>query len=122
MLENKYFYINSCEATDNGHSFSIRLDANHPVYNGHFPGNPVSPGVCSIEMIKECVERLVKSDSILVSINQCRFINVLTPDKGDNLFIKVSSSLEDSIVKVSSTIVDANDIVYVTFKGEFQLK
>ena len=32
------------------------LTMNEEFFQGHFPNNPVSPGVCNIEMIKECAE------------------------------------------------------------------
>ena len=34
-------------------AFRVRLDAAHPVYAGHFPGNPVLPGVCTLQ--KMCI-------------------------------------------------------------------
>jgi len=122
MLENKYFVVKSCEAIADGYCYHIELNANHPVYEGHFPGSPVSPGVCSIEMIKECVEKIYERQLTLVSISQCRFINVLTPDKGDDISINITSSLEETNVKVVASIVDTNDTVYVTFKGDFIIK
>lgn len=38
-------------------AFRVRLDAAHPVYAGHFPGNPVLPGVCTLQIVRECLER-----------------------------------------------------------------
>ena len=32
-------------------AFRVRLDAAHPVYAGHFPGNPVLPGVCTLQIV-----------------------------------------------------------------------
>lgn len=36
-------------------TFRVRLDAAHPIYAGHFPGNPVLPGVCTLQIVRECL-------------------------------------------------------------------
>jgi len=28
----------------------IALNKDHPVFEGHFPGNPILPGVCTVKM------------------------------------------------------------------------
>ena len=34
----------------------VRLEPKHPIFLGHFPGNPITPGVCMLQLIKELVE------------------------------------------------------------------
>ena len=34
-------------------AFRVRLDAAHPVYAGHFPGNPIMPGVLILEALAQ---------------------------------------------------------------------
>lgn len=121
MLKDSYFRIidRSCEG--NNHQFTITLLSDHPIYNGHFPGNPISPGVCSIQMIRECCEEILESKVALKSISQCRFITLLTPDKGERLTIDIALTEAEDNVKITAAIADGNS-QYVSFKGEVQKK
>ena len=79
MLLNSYFTIASHRQQEDGHYFDLRLIADCEVYQGHFPGRPVSPGVCSLQMIKECAEQVVGRPLMLPLVNQCRYTALLTP-------------------------------------------
>jgi 3-hydroxymyristoyl/3-hydroxydecanoyl-(acyl carrier protein) dehydratase len=39
------------------HSASIQAPLDHPCYEGHFPGNPVLPGVVLLELVAEAIGR-----------------------------------------------------------------
>lgn len=34
----------------------VRLNPEHPIYQAHFPGEPITPGVCIIQIAKELLE------------------------------------------------------------------
>ncbi|MGN1248330.1 MAG: hypothetical protein ACI4UO_07050 [Paludibacteraceae bacterium] len=51
-----YYHILSSDITSEEGMFRVALNADCEVYQGHFPGEPVCPGVCNIQMIKECAE------------------------------------------------------------------
>ena len=57
MLLDNFYTILSSESSDSTiWTIQIKLNPGHPVYQGHFPGHPVVPGVCLLQLIKECVE------------------------------------------------------------------
>jgi len=49
------FTVQKMETTPAGGSFKLRLQASHPIYRGHFTNNPITPGVCSLEIMTELV-------------------------------------------------------------------
>jgi 3-hydroxyacyl-[acyl-carrier-protein] dehydratase len=40
------------ESTTDNIASEIRINAEHHLFNGHFPGAPVTPGVIQLQMIK----------------------------------------------------------------------
>ena len=47
MLLDNFYTILSSESSDSTiWTIQIKLNPGHPVYQGHFPGHPVVPGVC----------------------------------------------------------------------------
>lgn len=126
LLEGKYFNVISSSSEGETYRYGIELLSDHDVYNGHFPGNPVSPGVCSIEMIRELAELSAGRELTLSAISQCRFITVLKPTleevKAGKLTIEITPQATENGLKATATISDGGENIYVTFKGEFANK
>lgn len=99
--------------------FSIALLPDCELYRGHFPGDPVCPGVCSIELIRQCAECLEREPLFIHRIKQCRFTVLLSPATYRELTVDLSLSPtgEEKGVLASARIYDERN-VYVEFKGE----
>lgn len=116
MLKDKYFCIKEKAQTEGSYTYKLQLMSDHEVYQGHFPGNPVSPGVCSIQTIRECCEDAIGQQLSIDTISQCRFLALLTPDKGNDLKLTLNLTADDEAYKVEATL-EGNDTTYVKLKG-----
>ena len=54
-----FYKVDSVARHDDGAVYRVSLNPDCEVYKGHFPGNPISPGVCGIQMIRECLWHLL---------------------------------------------------------------
>ena len=116
MLINTFFKIKEEKFEDNKVVFIIQLIENHPIYIGHFPKNPIVPGVCSIEIIKECAAYYLKTHLKYTSIEQCKFLNPINPLKNRNLIVSINIlPIGENEYSLSGTITDQN-IPFVTVK------
>ncbi len=50
MLENKFYRIINISNDFEFYLFEVELLQDCDVYEGHFPGEPIAPGVCNIRM------------------------------------------------------------------------
>ncbi len=117
-LEDKYYQIEDCRSDDGHTVFAIRLLPECDVYVGHFPGNPVCPGVCHIEMLRECVVRLTGKKLFISSIRQCRLTSVASPGTCNRMELTVSlKDMSDGGVAVTATLADA-DKTYMEYRGD----
>lgn len=95
FIDSLFTVLDSDVNTDGGR-FSLRLDAKHPIYRGHFPDNPITPGVCSLEIIMQLIAanyQDLKRPTQVDSIKFLGFVNPLqTPEVG--VEFKVSSTGE----------------------------
>ncbi len=118
-LENRYYRILDIDRQeDNVAVCHVELLPDCDVYRGHFPGEPVCPGVCNMQMIKECTETVVGKSLHQSSVNQCRLTSLMTPAKCSALDVKIEIlSVSDASCTVKGTISDNND-TYMVYKGE----
>ncbi len=101
----------------------IDLNKDHEVYKGHFPGNPVVPGVCLTQLIKEIMETAENKELNLVYADNIKFMSVVNPEVNSRLQIdlKVKYDDEQNLIKVNS-VTHFNDQVFYKFKGNFRAK
>lgn len=118
MLRNEYFYI--IRRTDNQDTtrFDITLNPDHPVYQGHFPGNPICPGVCGIQMIKECVELILERPLRMGIVTRCRFPAPLSPLDHPEVSLDVQLIKLETGYKVKATV--SGTVIYIDFTAEMQ--
>jgi 3-hydroxyacyl-[acyl-carrier-protein] dehydratase len=124
LLKDKFFTVLHEERLSaNEAIFLCELKPDCDVYRGHFPGKPVSPGVCNIEMIRECTEMLVGEDLQIDTIKQCRLTAVASPSVCPKVDVSVSvARLEGTQnYNVVAMIRDAGQS-YMELKGTFVIK
>ena len=56
MLRNSFFNILNMVSGSDGLEVMIRLNPEHEIFRAHFPGQPITPGVCQIQMVTEISE------------------------------------------------------------------
>ena len=121
-LRDNYYRIKNIQRDDRDCIVAVKILPDCNIFNGHFPGNPICPGACSIEIIRECACLLTGWKLTVSSIRQCRFITVARPENCDDLMVYVHATPVPSAdcFTIDARISDA-DNVYVTFRGEMRL-
>lgn len=100
----------------------VELNKNHEVYKGHFPGNPVVPGVCLTQLIKEVTETVEKKEFMLVYADYIKFMAIVNPEINNKLYIDLKiKTKEDYTIQVTSE-THYNGTVFYKFKGDFKAK
>ncbi len=117
LFENKYYKILDAKVDGLDAVYHIALLPDCDVYRGHFPGNPVSPGVCNIETIKECAMLLTGKRLQISTIKQCRLTAVASPALCPEVDVTLSLLPTDNGFAVTARIADA-ERTYMEYKGE----
>lgn len=124
MLLNNFYTLKEIDPSDKENIKAIvELNKDHEIYKGHFPGNPVVPGVCLTQLIKEIIENIEARDVMLVYANNIKFMAVVNPEINNILQIdlKIKHDEEQNIIKVNS-VTHYKDKVFYKFKGNFKAK
>ena len=118
-LLNDYFRIDSRKVEGDDTIFGITLIPDYGAYLGHFPGKPVSPGVCAIQMIRECAELIAGKRLFLGYISQCKWSAVMTPQTTPQAQLRLRLHEAEDILKINADVFDCTT-TYVAFKGEMK--
>lgn len=95
LLEDFYIAVPEGTAAETFTTFHIRLNAEHPVFRGHFPALPVVPGVCLLQIIKECAEQTCHKELQYTQISSCKFLSAVNPGKTPEL--KLTLEMEEAL-------------------------
>ncbi|ODS82594.1 MAG: hypothetical protein ABS46_08440 [Cytophagaceae bacterium SCN 52-12] len=90
MLLNDLYFLQSVSDTGETVTFDLLVKVDHPLYKGHFPGRPVTPGVVLAEMVKELLESLLGKSLEMVRMRQCKFLSAHDPGRYPQIGISVS--------------------------------
>lgn len=114
-----YYFINHQRTEGDTTVFDVTLNPDCQVYQGHFPDMPVAPGVCNIQMIRECTELIAGKPLRLEYLSQCKLTTLITPGQHPNLQVRIRLLENDAArIDVHATIGQGEESC-LTFKGTF---
>jgi 3-hydroxyacyl-[acyl-carrier-protein] dehydratase len=82
---------------------SICLNKDHEIFKGHFPENPIMPGVCMIQIIKELTEKATSSDLFLSQTSNIKFMAIINPELTPDLTLTINITETEDGFKVKNT-------------------
>jgi 3-hydroxyacyl-[acyl-carrier-protein] dehydratase len=100
--------------------FRIELQENHPVYKGHFPGNPVVPGVCQVQMISEMAEQITGKKLLLMRSDNIKFLSMMVPGTHRNIDGEITLKEGDTGDISISAILRSGEITFIKYKGMYR--
>ena len=105
MLLKDFYKVEKTEKISEGkYKTSVRLNNHHEVFKGHFPGNPVTPGVCMMQIIKELTQEITGFSLMLKSSSNVKFMALINPEATPELRLELDIvTTEDDLVKVKNT-------------------
>ena len=107
MLQNDFFNITA--VSGEGYSFTVMLELNatHRIFEGHFPGLPVVPGACLMQMVQEVTETVLSRKLKLIKADNIKFLKPIDPKGNRILQMHLSySRREDESLYVSASLSD----------------
>ena len=78
-LLNNLYMISKRETTSLSAQYDIFLEKKSFIYKAHFPNEPITPGVCIIQIAKELLEDYAHKHYTIKAIKNVKFLNVISP-------------------------------------------
>jgi len=75
-----FFEIEKMEANGKELMCKVRFNPEHFIYKAHFPGNPVTPGVCLVQIATEILELHYNKVFLLNTLTEIKFKERILPN------------------------------------------
>ena len=79
-LLNDFYTIVERKDLEDGFCCRVKLNPEHGIYQAHFPGNPITPGVCLLQMASEILEQQYGKSFVLQTALSIKFKTPIVPD------------------------------------------
>lgn len=96
-----------------GSSYSAQVGINpeDPIFSGHFPGQPVLPGVCTLAILKDCIHKSTNKRLIYCEMAQCKFTGMVDPSVSGILNIDFTLAMTEDKLMVNATVSEGERVV-----------
>ena len=107
ILNDTFYTVTELTKGENAVDATIKLNASHAIFEGHFPNNPVTPGVVEMEIVKEILSLGLGKPLKMKTMSSCKFLAVLNPINVENVHVKISiTEMDDAFVRISGQLAD----------------
>ena len=106
------------KVSDNQILATIEINREHDIYKGHFPNQPIVPGVCQIQIIKELLEELVGKKLQMTHGDNIKFTGMIIPDQTPVVNLEVNFKMNDCEI-ICDAKLSFGETIFTKYKGKF---
>jgi 3-hydroxyacyl-[acyl-carrier-protein] dehydratase len=82
----------------------VALSPDHAIFKGHFPGQPVLPGVCMMQMIAEITGEHSKQSFRITGAPMIKFLHMIDPRRNPVIHLEIKYEPNGSKTTASGKI------------------
>lgn len=119
MLKDTLFKIILSDHQEGIINATLGLNKNNEIFIGHFPSEPLLPGACMLQMVKEVLETTLNMLLRLKKADQIKFLGLIDPRISNILQVTITyRSADDNNVSVTASFTAQKEICF-KFRGTF---
>jgi 3-hydroxyacyl-[acyl-carrier-protein] dehydratase len=111
-LINDFFSIVQQEDSSGSITATITINPEHAIFDGHFPGKPVVPGVCMLQIILEIMEKTLAQRVRLSTADSIKFLSVLEPKADKEIEVGILYSIVDKSIFLTASLFSGQLIFF----------
>ena len=86
-LQDNLYTILSQQETEGLATFQLSIHPEWPIYKAHFPGHPITPGVCIVQMVQELLQHALNRDVTLRKAKNVKYLAIISPEEVSELTV-----------------------------------
>ena len=119
MLEGDFYKVKNPLLEEDRIQALLEINPGHEIFKGHFPGQPVVPGVCMMQIVKELLQKSTGKQLRLRHGQDLKFLSVIDPRQNNMVQAEANYSLlATGDINVTARLY-FNETTFFKFKGVF---
>ncbi len=116
ILLNDFYSIVHQESTVGSVKATLSINGSHKIFEGHFPGLPVVPGVCMVQMVRELLEVSESKEFRIDTADNIKFLSVIDPRQHEKVSARIDYSQLDSVYTINATLF-ADQLIFLKLRA-----
>jgi 3-hydroxyacyl-[acyl-carrier-protein] dehydratase len=112
MQNNNYYSVIQFEASAESIQAAVQFNPLHAIFEGHFPQQPVVPGVCMIAIVKSLSEQALQQSLRLIQGHQIKFLQPIIPHQDDVIEVGVNLVCKDDVIEFTASFRKSAQAVF----------
>lgn len=104
ILLDDFYKLTQKDASPGVVKAKISINKGHRIFEGHFPGLPIVPGVCMLQMVREIMEVHFGHDLKITASDNMKFLSVINPDQNVEVEAAINFSQDGDRVSINATL------------------
>lgn len=117
MLRDSFFKLGGIVRGEESVVVNVTLNRSHSIYSAHFPGHPITPGVCIVRMAVEILSLLEGRELSLKGARNIKFLVPIDPTRTQSLDFEVKGR---SVVVREATPSGETPLVFAKMNLELE--
>jgi 3-hydroxyacyl-[acyl-carrier-protein] dehydratase len=111
ILRDNLYTIKLQNISENKANFRIALNVENFIYRAHFPNNPITPGVCLIQMVVELFGVLLGRDSNIKTLKNVKFTAPISPLEFPEIDVLLDFAENENFWQIKALIKE-NEMIF----------
>ena len=105
------FQIKSHSQEGDSHKWEVALNPGSGIFKVHFPGNPIMPGACQLEMFRQLACEALGKDVDIASVNNIKYLALIDPREMLRFTVTETFTEADGITRCA-VVVSSSEKIY----------
>ncbi len=122
MLTGKLYNImDVVRIAEGDYNILFNCNSEHEIFKGHFPGEPILPGVCMIQFVRESLEIISNKKLQLKTSKTVKFINIIDPNKENKLYLDIKFNVIENGMIEAKAVIKNGIKVFFQIRGNWEV-
>lgn len=123
VLKNSFFEIENLSHATGLITSTVKINPSHTIFDGHFPNNPVTPGVAQLQIVKEILEDVFQKELLLKEMRNCKFLAILNPTETPFFDLEINyETIENTSFQISAKgTTDDESKTFFKFTAKYEI-
>jgi 3-hydroxyacyl-[acyl-carrier-protein] dehydratase len=111
MLENSFYTVEKTESSPDLYCVCVKLNPSHEIYKAHFPENPITPGVCLLQIALELLNGKFDRSLRMIQAKNIKYLKIINPVENPKIEFVIQYKMENDLIFADIKIVSGETVM-----------